>query len=185
MRPVFKNNLNKNMKNFIAILAVLFVLAMPATLSAQNKFGHINAQELLVSLPTYKTAETQLQAFAKKLQDAYLKMQDDYNKLYAEYETMQKDKNTLKSLLENKIAEIVDLEKRMQKLELSSEQQLMEKQAELLKPLEDQIMGAIKAVAKEGGYTYVFDSSVGNLLYSPDGDNVMPLVKKKLGITTP
>lgn len=172
------------MKNFIGILAVLFVLAMPTTLSAQNKFGHINAQELLIALPGYKTAETQLQSFAKKLQDAYTKMQDDYNKLMAEYEKMNADKATPKSLLEAKIGEIVDLEKRMQKLELSSEQQLMEKQAELLKPLEDQIMGAIKAVAKEGGYTYVFDSSVGNLLYSPDGDNIMPLVKKKLGITT-
>jgi outer membrane protein len=172
------------MKNFIAILAVLFVMAMPTTLSAQNKFGHINAQELLVSLPSYKTAETQLQAFAKKLQDAYMKMQEDYNKLYAEFEKMQGDKTTLKPLLEAKYAEIVDLEKRMQKIEQSSEQQLVEKQAELLKPLEDQIMTAIKAVAKEGGYTYIFDSSAGSLLYSPDGDNVMPLVKKKLGIVT-
>jgi outer membrane protein len=172
------------MKNFIAILAVIFVMAMPTTLSAQNKFGHINAQELLVSLPSYKTAETQLQAFAKKLQDAYMKMQEDYNKLYAEFEKMQQDKATLKPLLEAKYAEIVDLEKRMQKIEQSSEQQLVEKQAELLKPLEDQIMTAIKTVAKEGGYTYIFDSSAGSLLYSPDGDNVMPLVKKKLGIVT-
>jgi outer membrane protein len=172
------------MKNFIAILAVIFVMAMPTTLSAQNKFGHINAQELLVSLPSYKTAETQLQAFAKKLQDAYMKMQEDYNKLYAEFEKMQQDKATLKPLLEAKYAEIVDLEKRMQKIEQSSEQQLVEKQAELLKPLEDQIMTAIKTVAKEGGYTYIFDSSAGSLLYSPDGDNIMPLVKKKLGIVT-
>ncbi len=172
------------MKNFIAILAVLFVMALPTTLSAQNKFGHINAQELLVALPSYKTAETQLQAFAKKLQDAYMKMQEDYNKLYAEFEKMQNDKATLKPLLEAKYAEIADLEKRMQKIEQSSEQQLVEKQAELLKPLEDQIMTAIKAVAKEGGYTYIFDSSAGILLYSPDGDNVMPLVKKKLGIVT-
>lgn len=173
------------MKNFIAILAVLFVIALPTTVSAQNKFGHINAQEVLVALPGYKTAETQLQSFAKKLQDAYVKMQEDYNKLMAEYETMQKDKTTLKSLLEAKIGEIVDLEKRMQKLELSSEEQLLQKQSELLKPLEDQIMNAIKAVAKEGGYTYVFDSSAGNLLVSPDGDNIMPLVKKKLGLTAP
>jgi outer membrane protein len=130
-------------------------------------------------LPSYKTAETQLQAFAKKLQDAYMKMQEDYNKLYAEFEKMQNDKATLKPLLEAKYAEIADLEKRMQKIEQSSEQQLVEKQAELLKPLEDQIMTAIKAVAKEGGYTYIFDSSAGILLYSPDSDNVMPLVKKK------
>ncbi|CAN5254340.1 OmpH family outer membrane protein [soil metagenome] len=172
------------MRNLIAILAVLFVMALPSTLSAQSKFGHINAQELLVALPGYKTAEKQLQDYAKKLQDAYMKMQDDYNKLLKDYETASKSASTPKPVLEDLVSQIVDLEKRMEKLQGNSEQQLLEKQAELLKPLEDQIMNAVKAVAKEGGFTYIFDSSIGNLLVSPDGDNVMPLVKKKLGITT-
>jgi len=172
------------MKNSIAILALLFVMALPTTLSAQNKFGHINAQELLIALPGYKTAEKSLQAYAKQLQDAYIKMQDQYNTLLKDYEEKSKNPNTPKPVLEDLVSQIVDLEKRMEKLQVNSEQQLLEKQAELLKPLEDQIMTAIKAVAKEGGYTYIFDSSIGNLLYSPDGDNVMATVKKKLGLTT-
>lgn len=172
------------MKNTIAILALLFVMAMPSTLSAQNKFGHINAQELLIALPGYKTAEKSLQSYAKQLQDAYMKMQDQYNTLLKDYEEKSKNPNTPKPVLEDLVSQIVDLEKRMEKLQVNSEQQLLEKQAELLKPLEDQIMTAVKSVAKEGGFTYIFDSSIGNLLYSPDGDNVMPLVKKKLGLAS-
>lgn len=172
------------MKNLITILALMFVMAMPATLSAQSKLGHVNAQELLLALPGYKTAETQLQAFAKKLQDAYMKMQDDYNKLYAELEKLQGNTSTPKALMETKMQELIDLQKRMEKLELGSQQQLMEEEARLLKPLEDQIMTAVKAVAKENGYAYVFDASAGGILVSPDADNITNLVKKKLGITS-
>lgn len=172
------------MKNWISIVAVVVMLALPAVSNAQTagKFGHVNIQELLTSMPGYKTAETKLQGFAKQLQDAYTTMQEEYQKKYTELEGMQKDPDGNKVLIENKIAELVDLEKRMQKLEVSSEEQLMQKQAELLKPIEDQIMGAVKALATDGGYTYIFDSSMGALLYYPETDNVMPQLKKKLGM---
>jgi hypothetical protein len=38
-------------------------------------------------------------------------------------------------------------------------------------------------VAKENGFTYIFDVSAGSLLYQPESDNVLSLVKTKLGIT--
>ena len=42
---------------------------------------------------------------------------------------------------------------------------------------------AIQKVAKEKGYSYVFDTSVGALLYWPeDSDDLLPLVKKELGL---
>lgn len=172
------------MKNWISILAVVCILALPAVSNAQTagKFGHVNIQELLTSMPGYKDAEKKLQAFAKQLQDAYTSMQEEYQKKYSELEGMQKDPDGNKVLIENKIAELVDLEKRMQKLETSSEEQLMQKQTDLLKPIEEQIMSTIKALAKEGGYTYIFDTSMGALLHYPEGDNVLPQLKKKLGL---
>ena len=116
------------------------------------------------------------------MQDAYTTMQTEYQKKYTELETMQNDPNSNKVLIENKIAELVDLEKRMQKLEVSSEEQLVQKQTELLKPIEEQIMGAIKSVSSENGFTYVFDTSSGMLLNYPESDNILPLLKKKLGL---
>ena len=53
----------------------------------------------------------------------------------------------------------------------------------LLKPLLDRAEAAIKTVAKENGYSYIFDSSKGGaVLYSPESEDVLPLVKAKLGI---
>jgi len=38
-------------------------------------------------------------------------------------------------------------------------------------------------VAKENGYTHVFEA--GTLLVSPPSDDILPLVKKKMGIKDP
>ena len=52
-----------------------------------------------------------------------------------------------------------------------------------LRPYFQKAEGAIKEVATEGKYSYIFDTSVGAVLHSNDSDNIMDAVKKKLGIT--
>jgi outer membrane protein len=56
------------------------------------------------------------------------------------------------------------------------------KRKELLQPILDKAEKAIKDVAKEKGYDYVFDTSTGAVLVTKDADNLLPLVKTKLGI---
>ena len=41
---------------------------------------------------------------------------------------------------------------------------------------------AIRAVAKENGYSVIFDTSTGSTLYAAEGDDITPLVKKKLNL---
>ena len=41
---------------------------------------------------------------------------------------------------------------------------------------------AIEAVAKENEYSYILDTSAGVVLYFPETDDILPLVKTKLGI---
>ena len=41
-------------------------------------------------------------------------------------------------------------------------------------------LDAIKAVAKENGYAYVLDNNA--VLVGPPGDDILDLVKKKLGV---
>ncbi len=59
---------------------------------------------------------------------------------------------------------------------------LQEKQVTLLQPLLDKAKNAINTVAKENGYAYIFDVGTGAFLYYEKGDNIMPLVKAKLGL---
>jgi outer membrane protein len=60
------------------------------------------------------------------------------------------------------------------------QQMLNEKQQVLLKPIHDKALDIINTVAKENGYTYILDASA--LIVSPPADDILPLVKKKLGI---
>ena len=71
---------------------------------------------------------------------------------------------------------------RIEEFQQTAQKKLQERQTELLKPIVDRAKQAINDVAKENGYSYVFDSGTGALLYQPDSDDLMPLVKKKLGL---
>jgi Skp family chaperone for outer membrane proteins len=37
-------------------------------------------------------------------------------------------------------------------------------------------------VAKEKGYDYILDTGLGMVLYASDSEDILPLVKKKLGL---
>ena len=57
------------------------------------------------------------------------------------------------------------------------------KQNQLLEPVYKRVMNAVKAVAKEKGYTYVYDKQV--LVVGPDGDDLLPFVAQKLNVKLP
>ena len=82
--------------------------------------------------------------------------------------------------LEARQKEILDLENRIAQFEQSSQQQFQEKYIELLKPIQEKALNAINDVAEKEKYTYIFDISKGNILFYENGDNILPLVKKKL-----
>ncbi len=64
----------------------------------------------------------------------------------------------------------------------SADQDLGAKQAELFNPLIEKVKKAISDVARENNYNYIFDVGIGALVFYENGDNVLPLVKAKLGV---
>jgi outer membrane protein len=52
----------------------------------------------------------------------------------------------------------------------------------LLKPILEKIDVAVKAVGKEGGYTFIFDTSSGSMLFATESEDITSLVKTKLGM---
>ncbi|MDZ4844131.1 MAG: OmpH family outer membrane protein [Chitinophagales bacterium] len=171
------------MKIILNVLTALFLTAMTIPAQAQTlKLGHVNITKVLEAMPGYKAAEKKLQEFAMQLQETVGKMEKEYAQKVQDYYDQEKD--MLPAIKEIKQREITDLESRIVKLQGSSEEQLGQKQVELLKPLEEQVMAAIKGVATDKGFSYIFDASVGsNLLYYPPTDDVTDMVKAKLGIT--
>lgn len=171
------------MKKTILTLAVVIASFFGATqANAQNKFAYIDFQELMQIMPEYKKASAYLEAYGDTLEGVLSKMNSELEKKYADYQ--KNGANMSEIIRSSREQEIRDLQGRIQVFQETANSDARKKQEELLKPIIEKAKNAIASVAKENGYTYVFDSSPGTpLLYKPDGDNIMGAVKKKLGIT--
>lgn len=170
------------MKHAVKIIfGMALIMCMGLGSAKAQKFAYIDFQELMQMMPEYKKANTDMEAFGKTLQDQMKTMSDELERKYADYQKNEaKYADAIKDL---KQKELRDMQARIQEFQESAQDNVRKKETELLKPIIEKAKTTIATVAKEGNYTYVFDSSPGTpLLYKPEGDNIMGAVKKKLGI---
>ncbi len=170
------------MKKSIVFLMVIALAGMGFSVRAQNlKFGHINSQELLQAMPENDSAQAQLQRFAQQLQDQMDELQVEYNKKLQDYQAQQGQLTDL--IRKTKEQELIDMQKNIQTFQANAQQEMQKKQQELLQPIIDKANKAIKEVARENGFIYIFDVAGGVILYySEKSVDILPMVKKKLGI---
>ncbi|MCR5444947.1 MAG: OmpH family outer membrane protein [Bacteroidales bacterium] len=165
-------------KTLIAIAICLIALGGNAMAQKNVKLGHINSQELMQIMPGRDSVQTVLQTEVAELEEQLKMMQAEAEKRYNDYVANQAGWTEL--IRQTKQREIQDMGTRIQEFQENAQKQLQEREAELTKPIIDRAKKAIEDVAREGNYTYIFDGAA--LLYSQDSEDVMPLVKKKLGI---
>ncbi len=165
------------MRKFVLFLAC--GVFMSSAVFAQ-KFGYIDSRELLSLMPEVKRADSSLQLFAKQYQDQLEQMGKEYQKKAQDFQAGEK--TMTEAVKEVKVKEIQQLEERIQSTQQSAQEKVAKKKEELYNPILEKADKAIKEVAKSNNYDYVFDSSAGTLLYAKDSDNILSLVKTKLGI---
>jgi outer membrane protein len=170
------------MKKMIKTALFSLVLGLSTSVYAQ-KFGYIDTNELLASMPEKSNAETQIQNYAKELEAQLKTMSGEFDTKVADYQS--KAATMTEAIKKTKEKEIMDLQERIKEFQASAQGEIERKEKELLQPMIEKAKKAIEEVAKENKFTYIFDSGVGVLLYKPEGDDIMPLVRKKLNITAP
>lgn len=173
-------NTKNTMRN--TILTLCAVLATATGLQAQNtvKLGHIDRQALMLMLPERKAAEAKMQEFAKTLDDRLKAMGQEYQTKVTDAQS--KAETMTKTEQQVAMREIQELEQRISDAQDKAKEDLSKQENELLAPMVDRTNKAIKDVADENHFTYIFDSSTGMVLYTGGGTDIMPLVKAKLGI---
>ena len=167
------------MKKSVLFLACGLLLSLGAMAQAP-KFGYINSAELLESMPEIKKANADLEAYAKSFQDQLQSKGKEYETKMQAYQATSK--TMTEAVKEVKEKEIMDLQNRIESFNQSAQEKVGKKKEELYKPILEKADKAIKDVAKEKGYDYVFDSASNFILYAKETDNVLNLVKAKLGI---
>lgn len=165
----------------ISILSFFLLSAGLAYGQKASKIGHINSNDLLDVMPEKDTAEKALETYVAELQKQAQLMTTEYQTKITEFQNLPE--LTDEFVRKSKEQDILDLQKRIQDFEGNAQQAIAKKEAEIMEPIIKKAKDAIQAVAKEHGYSYVFDSGIGTMLYYPEGDDILPLVKTKMGIT--
>lgn len=168
--------------NHLKVVFLFFaVLAGGISLAQKGpKFGHINQKELLIIMPEYKTAIAKMDSVTKEAQKLLEEMMTEYRILEDKY----KNESAKMSELARKTAEekLMSDGTRIQNFQQQAQETLQNEENKLLEPILNKARKTIEQVAKENGYTYIVDTSSGAFVYWEESDNILALVKKKLGL---
>lgn len=168
-------------------LAILLLVAAAFSAGAQTgaaslKFGHINSNELVALMPDMDSARVKMQAYQTDLEETLQGMEDEYTTKLTEYQ--RKESTWTPAVREAKEKDIQDLVQRIQQFQQTAREEMQQMQQLLMGPVVQKANDAIQKVAKANNLTYVFDMSVGAVLYRDETVSIdlLPLVKAELGI---
>lgn len=168
-------------KLFKVALVAICMLFMGNFAKAQTKIGYIAFDQVIQLMPETKTIKTQIDAYSKQFSDKLQLMQEEANTKIQAYQKGQATMTDAVRLAAT--GEITDLQKRTQDYSNTAQQSVDAKVQELIKPISDKVRVAVTAVAKEKGYTYVFNTTSPDLMIiAPEADDLMAAVKLKLAI---
>lgn len=159
-------------------LLLAIMIAFPMSLFAQ-KFGVINTQELIQSLPEVKTIQEQMQAATKKYEDEFAKLQEEFNKKFQEFQALEA--STPETIKERRTQELQEIDTKIQRFRETAQEDLQRQNQQLMAPVQEKVVKAIQTVGAEGNYTFIFENGM-SLYTGTDVTDVTPLVKARLGI---
>lgn len=169
------------MKQFRTLfIALALMIGATAFTNAQSKVAHIATQDLVQSLPEYKSAMDQLQKLEKtydaEIKDMLSEAQSTMQRYEAEANTKSEEEN------QKRATELQAAQRRIQEHSTKARQDLQKKETDLLRPVLEKVRTAIQKVARAKDYDYVLDSTTGTGVLLADGYDLMPDVKKELGM---
>ena len=170
------------MKKFLSLVMLMFALvAFSNSASAQTKIGYISTQDLISVMPETVKADSSLRKFNTDLYNIAREKEESLNMAI---EKFNKDSATFSEAVKG--VKRTELQKLYQ--ELSGEDQriqglLEQERNKLVQPIQKRALETIQAIAKENGYSHVFERDA--LLVAPPGDDILPLVAKKMNIKLP
>ena len=188
------------MKNKLIALAVTLLLggsqvwaqaqqpAPTAAPTASVKIGYTNMEYILQNVPESKDIQNQITIQRTQLEKNYQEMSKEFQDKLASYEKGQAQMSDL--IKADKEKELQGLQQRIQEFQTNSSTQLQTKYNQLVNPVMQKIQKNIDAVAKESGFTFIFNLDAGSgtipvLLYAPEENDVTELVFKKMGVAVP
>lgn len=141
----------------IKLFLVVALVAMSSTLFAQQKFGVVAAQELLLKMPELDSVKIKLD---KVQQDLTEQMQATEKEYTTKMQDLQKNvANYSAAIREQKEKDIYSIQQRMEEFQQVAQREMQEQQQVLMAPVQKRLVDAITKVGKDSGFTFIFDKA--------------------------
>jgi outer membrane protein len=165
----------------IGVLTVMMLLATAAAFA--QKYAFVDTEYIRKNIPAFTTAQEQLDKLSKQWEK---EVADGYAVVEQMYKSYQNESVLLSQDMKTKREEaIIAKEKEMKDLQnkyFGMQGELFKKREELVKPIQDEILKAIKEIAVEGSYAVIFDSAAGgNILFANPKYDISDQILEKLG----
>ncbi len=169
------------MKAFSKSILIISIVSFAFAVQAQTpKFGHINSADLIQLMPETKQSDSTLRKYGESLDGQLKTMTAEYQSKLQKYQTGRDSMPDMIKAVKEK--ELEDLGNRIQDFQQTAQESIQKKKEDLYGPILKKADQAIKDVAKDKGFAYIFDTSGGTVLFAQESDDVLNLVKTKMGL---
>lgn len=171
----------QRIKTLFFTLMIGFVVM--GTADAQ-RIAIVDIDAVLESMSEYQSAQKELDRIAaewrQEIQKEYDKIRSLYNKYQAEQVLLSEQ---ARADHQDEIMESEQQVRDLQKQRFGPEGGLFQKRQDLIRPIQDQVFGAIKSYADDRGYDFIFDKGgATGLIFSNDEYDKTEDIKRKLGV---
>jgi|TARA_B000000557_G_scaffold188378_1_gene154217 outer membrane protein len=159
----------------------IIMLIFPVFLFAEMKLGYIDSNRIMSEFENVRDIQVELEKEQRKLEAEYNGMisQLDSLKQVFEKQRLLMSENRRKE----KENELINIERNIQEFQMKKfgpEGEIFRKQSQLLAPILEEVDAAIKIVAAQRGYDYVFDAVSGAIVYALEAHDLTDQVLKEL-----
>ena len=165
------------------IFAIAFIVAISSTFAMAQKFAYVDSEYILNNIPSYKSAQDQLDKLSNDWQKEVEAKYADIDKVYKSFQTeavlLPED---MKKKREDDIVKKEKEAKDLQKKRFGNDGDLFKKRQELVKPIQDEVANAVKELAVEQGFALIFDTASNpGVLYSNPKNDKSDEILQRLG----
>ena len=166
------------MKKSVLFIILLFAVGMTAQ---AQKFALIDMEYILKNIPAYERANEQLSQATKQWQGEVEVLAKEAQTMFKDYQAASaKLTAAQKTQKEDAIVEKEKAASELKRKYFGPEGELFKKREELMKPIQDEIYNAVKAVAEENGYAVVVDrASASSIIFATPRIDVIIQINNK------
>ncbi len=148
------------MKKLLLIFTLLFAITNHTSAQSAAKFGYVDTDYIMSQIPEYKAAQAELDKTSQQWQKEIETKMAELEKLRKAYQAdaillTEEMKKKRESEIESREKEVQELQRKR----FGVDGEFFKKRQELVKPLQDKVYNAIKAVAEKNGIGFMMDKA--------------------------